>query len=456
MKSVRKLTAVLLTGAMTLSLAGCGAKDPAYLSGIDPADYVEVCDYNSIPVTEAKPSVSDDYVESYINYVLSSNQTTEEVTDRTDVESGDIVNIDYTGTKDGVEFDGGSAQGYSLTIGSGTFIDGFEDGLIGHNVGETVDLHLTFPEDYSNSELAGQAVVFTVKINSISRQVTPELTDDFVAGQDIAGVTTVEQYRNYVKNQLMADAQNTYDQDVQSQIVEYLLDNSTFTQDPPTEMVSRYFDLYEQALTQYAQQYGLDLDTYASLAGIASTEVSSESSTEADTAAADTTEASEAGTEADTAASESSTEAAEAVDIADTAADEAATEASTEEAESASMNEATRQGINDLAERQAKDLIILGAIADKENLKISEREYETAVSTQAPSMGYSGLDDFEDNEDEEAFKEQLLEQKVLEFLQSKAAVSEPSDEGSTEASTEASTEEAAAADTTAAEAATTE
>lgn len=459
---VRKLAAFLLAGVLALPLSGCGSKDPAYLSGIDPNDYVEVGTYTDIPVSEAQPEVTDEYVESYIQYVLSSNQTTEEVTDRTDVESGDVVNIDYTGRKDGVEFDGGSATGYDLTIGSNSFIDGFEDGLIGHKVGETVDLNLTFPEDYSNKDLAGQAVVFTVKINKISKRVTPELDDAFVASQNIAGVTTVEQYRNYVKNQLMQNAQQTYDQDVQSQIVDYLLDNSTFTKDPPTEMVSRYFDRYQEVLTQYAQQYGLDLDTYASLAGVASTEESSTDSTEASEAAADASTETDEASRDESSTADSGDIAAEGAGTEESGADsteasEVSTEASTASDTADSMNESTRKGITDLATRQAKELIILGAIADKEGMSIREREYESAVSTQAPSMGYTGLDDFEEGEDEEAFKEQLLEQKVLEFLQSKAKISEPEDSSASADSTEASSEDTTeASEDTAAEASTEE
>ena len=93
------------------------------------------------------------------------------------VESGDTVNIDFEGKKDGVAFDGGTSQGYNLTIGSGSFIDGFEDGLIGVNVGDTVDLNLTFPEGYQNADLAGQDVVFTVTVNFICASNSSEMVD---------------------------------------------------------------------------------------------------------------------------------------------------------------------------------------------------------------------------------------------------------------------------------------
>ncbi len=247
---------------LAVSVTACTSNDAAYLSGLKASDFVEPCDYSAIPVEESAPSVSDDYVNYVVQYQLSSSATTEEITDRDDVEDGDIVNIDYVGKKDGEEFDGGSATGYDLTIGSGSFIDGFEDGLIGHKVGETVDLDLTFPEDYSSSDLAGQSVVFTVTINKIQQKVTPELTDDWVVSQDISGVSNVEEYNDYVYDQLMQQAQSSYDSDVQSKVAQYMVENSTYTQDPPQKMIDRLVESAKTYYTNYATQYGMELDDF--------------------------------------------------------------------------------------------------------------------------------------------------------------------------------------------------
>ncbi len=247
---------------LAVSVTACTSNDAAYLSGLKASDFVEPCDYSAIPVEESAPSVSDDYVNYVVQYQLSSSATTEEITDRDDVEDGDIVNIDYVGKKDGEEFDGGSATGYDLTIGSGSFIDGFEDGLIGHKVGETVDLDLTFPEDYSNSDLAGQSVVFTVTINKIQQKVTPELTNDWVVSQDISGVSNVEEYNDYVYDQLMQQAQSSYDSDVQSKVAQYMVENSTYTQDPPQKMIDRLVESAKTYYTNYATQYGMELDDF--------------------------------------------------------------------------------------------------------------------------------------------------------------------------------------------------
>lgn len=414
----KRICAMVLAAAVTLGFAGCGKKDPAYLSGINAKDYVELCDYSSIPVEEAQPSVSDDYVNMYIQYTLSSSATTQEITDRDDVESGDIVNIDYTGKIDGKEFDGGSATGYDLTIGSGSFIDGFEDGLIGKKVGETVDLNLKFPDDYGNTDVAGKDVVFTVKINKISQKVTPELTDDWVAQQNITGVSTVDEYKDYVKKQLMTQAQQTYDSDVQQKIVQYLVDNSTFKQDPPTEMVDRFDD---QITTNYAQQYGMTAESFREAVNGSSTESSTESATESATEAS-TEAVTEAATEA---AAEESTE--------------AATESSTESAAEDSSESSILTSIHDAAVNTAKEYIVIQAVADKEGMKITGREYKNQAAVDAASMGYSSIDEFEKNEDKKAYKEYMLAQKVLEFLMTKADVTDPS-ESSTESTTESAEE----------------
>ena len=131
-------------------------------------DYVKLGDYKGLEVTLASTDVTDEEVEQQVETNLNNNDKSEELKEGT-VENGDVANIDYEGKLNGKAFDGGTAEGYDLTIGSGSFIDGFEDGLIGKKIGDTVDLNLTFPEDYSSTDLAGKEVVFTVKINSVKR-----------------------------------------------------------------------------------------------------------------------------------------------------------------------------------------------------------------------------------------------------------------------------------------------
>ena len=236
----------------------------AYLSGINVADYVTLGEYTGVEVSVDAPVVTDEYLDSYIDYVLQSNMVKTEVTDRP-VEEGDIVNIDYEGKIDGVAFDGGTAQGYDLTIGSGAFIDGFEDGLIGAQSGETLDVNVTFPEDYRGEEVAGKDAVFTVTVNSISVESLPELTDEFVQGLDV-GVNTVEEYRQYAYDLLMEDEQNTHDSNAEVAILEAVMANSEL-QDPPEDMTNRYYSRMIDNITYYASMYGYDLETFLSIQG---------------------------------------------------------------------------------------------------------------------------------------------------------------------------------------------
>ena len=189
---------------------------------------------------------------------------TTEITDRP-VEEGDIVNIDYEGKIDGVAFDGGTAQGYDLTIGSGTFIDGFEDGLIGAETGETVDVNVTFPENYQGEEVAGKDAVFTVTVNSISVETLPELTDEFVQGLDV-GVNTVEEYRQYAYDLLMEEEQATHDSNAEIAVLEAVMAGSQI-QDPPEDMTNRYYNRIIDNMTYYASLYGYDLETFLSMQG---------------------------------------------------------------------------------------------------------------------------------------------------------------------------------------------
>lgn len=139
----------------------------AAIQDLDLDRYITPADHKNMEIHVTRPVVDDEIIESYINRELLDGL----VKDRA-VEDGDVVDIDYVGRKDGVAFDGGSAEGYRLVIGSGGFIPGFEEGLIGVMPGETVDLELTFPEDYRNKEMAGQEVVFTVTVNGIAYSVS--------------------------------------------------------------------------------------------------------------------------------------------------------------------------------------------------------------------------------------------------------------------------------------------
>ncbi len=233
-----------------IDLASLEIGDESYLEGINTDDYVTLGEYIGLSAGIEKPEISDDLVDYYINYMYMGDVEGEEITDRA-VQDGDIVNIDYVGTyKDsGEAFDGGTAEGVDLTIGSNTYIDGFEDGLIGAEIGDTVDLDLTFPENYSNNpDLAGVEVIFTVTVNSIT--VKPDLSDELVQSFDVEGVSTVDELKAYMRGQLTDQAMSS----VQNNVLSDLNEKSEVL-DPPAELVNAYQILMYTSVEATVEQY---------------------------------------------------------------------------------------------------------------------------------------------------------------------------------------------------------
>lgn len=226
-------------------------------------DYVTLGDYIGLELSVAALEEVDDasvteLAESY--FASLATDYAAELTEGQLVKEGDTVNIDYIGYLDGEAFDGGSASGYDLVIGSGTFIDGFEEGLIGVAVGDTVDLDLTFPSTYSNNpSLAGQAVVFTVTVN----YVTPDMTDENVAMVTGEEYTTVEDFEDFCRSYLEYYAEYTYQSDLDYAVLEAITAICTVSEIPDF-----FYNLIYENLTasieSEASQYGLDGDTYCS------------------------------------------------------------------------------------------------------------------------------------------------------------------------------------------------
>ncbi len=259
-KKIAILAAVVLSMCM---LSACG-KDAAYLKEIKASEYVTLGEYKGIELTVTEPEVTYETVDYYIeNYILAQKAVTTEVTDRTVVEEGDTVNIDFTGYRDGTPFENGSAQGASLTIGSGGYIPGFEDGLIGTSIGDTVTLDLTFPDDYKpNPDMAGVEVSFEVTINGISIVEIPELTDEIVQEAGIGGCSTPDELRDYLYEYFYNSEMDTYNQNVRREIISAVTANCIF-KEPPEKMVDRYYDMLVEGLTMQALSYGQSFDEEA-------------------------------------------------------------------------------------------------------------------------------------------------------------------------------------------------
>ena len=217
----------------------------------DASEYVTLGEYKDLTVEVTPVEVTDEQVMDKI-----ASETKQTLTEGT-VESGDTVNIDYVGKIDGEEFDGGSAEGYDLEIGSCTFIDGFEDGIIGMQVGDTKDLELKFPEDYHSTDLAGKDVVFTVTVNSISR--VPELTDE-VADSVVEGMTA-EAYQESVRQDLEDQAKESQKTEAEQKLLQAVYENATIDGYPEENLqytIKRAKDYYEWL----ASMYGMSLDDY--------------------------------------------------------------------------------------------------------------------------------------------------------------------------------------------------
>lgn len=219
-------------------------------------------EYKGIEVTKEDASVTDEAVDAAIQGELEGQAAYMEV--ERAVEDGDQVNIDYVGTKDGVAFDGGTAQGTDLNIGSGQFIDGFESGLIGAKKGDKVNLNLTFPEDYGKEDLAGQAVVFEVTVNAVKEKQIPELNDAFV--QEVSEFKTVDEYRDDVMQTLLAEKNAEADRKVENDLLKAVMDASEIN--PNQEAIDANFNNTVANYTNQASAFGLDLATFAGFYGM--------------------------------------------------------------------------------------------------------------------------------------------------------------------------------------------
>ena len=248
----RKSAVLTVVLAALAFLTACGSKE--YLKDIDASDYVTLGNYIGVEASAAEPVVEDEEVDMYIDYYILPSYA---FTGRA-IEEGDTVNIDYAGYIDGEQFAGGTGSNPRLTIGSGQFIDGFEEGLIGVDAGETVSLELSFPDPYlPNPDLSGVPVVFEVTVKGI----LPELNDEFVQSLGIEGLTTVQDLWDYVYNMHYEDAVQTYENTIERTLADTIMADSTF-KEPPAEMVERFNQLLVDGYSAEAALWGMSLADY--------------------------------------------------------------------------------------------------------------------------------------------------------------------------------------------------
>lgn len=251
----RKKAAVLVCAIIaSVFMTACGSKDKEYLKDITASDYVTLGNYIGIEASAEEPVVDDGKVDAYYAHYLQRIPI-DAVMERP-IEEGDTVNIDFVGYLDGEAFEGGTGSDYDLKIGSHRFIDGFEDGLIGVNYGETVSLDLTFPDPYShNPDLSGVPVVFVVTVNGRKD------IDGYVQSLGIEGCSTEQDFMNYLYNALYDDAVQTYNDTIESTLTNTIMADCTF-KEPPAKMVERYAQAIEETSAAQAAVYGMTLADY--------------------------------------------------------------------------------------------------------------------------------------------------------------------------------------------------
>lgn len=261
-KKFKKLVVLILGVCLLTSLVGCNKDKDNNDEDVTTTDIgkIEIGNYKGVEVTKTLVEVTEEEIDSEINYFVSELKEDVEITDRTDVQDGDIANINYAGKVDGVAFDGGTDDtevGTDLEIGSGSFIDGFEEQLIGVNVLETVDITVTFPDPYTqNTDLSGKEAVFTVTVNAIYNTVEPELTDALIAENTES--TTIAEYRESLREELLLEKEEAADNQMKTDAIDVVIANSKFTDIPDSIL-----DKHKTQLIEYhesmAAAYGVDL-----------------------------------------------------------------------------------------------------------------------------------------------------------------------------------------------------
>ena len=277
MRKSKKLLLIAMASLTLASITACsnrgGAKTANEATASDvvelkkPKSYgkAKLGKYKGIDLSIDKVEVTDEEVDAQVNSILASSPNSQDITDRA-VENGDIANIDYEGKKDGVAFDGGTAKGYDLHIGSGSFIPGFEDGVVGMKIGETKDIKLTFPEDYQSTELAGKEVVFTVKVNSIKVETPATLDDAWVEKYTNGKQKTVADFKESTRKEIEESKTMQVEFQAQNDAMKTIMDSSEF--EPNNEAIEYEKNNQKNQLKKAAEENGMAFDALLSMYGM--------------------------------------------------------------------------------------------------------------------------------------------------------------------------------------------
>ena len=224
---------------------------------------VTLGDYKGIEVEKKEAEVSEDEISAEIDRVRESNARMITIDDRA-TQDGDTVVIDFDGYVDGEQFEGGKAEDYTLVLGSHSFIDNFEDQLVGKNIGDDVEVNVTFPKQYQAEELQGKLALFKVKIKEIKVKELPELDDDFA--QDVSECDTLDAYKEEVKSKLVKTKEDDIKREKEDAVIEKIIENATM--EIPEQMVDAQTRQMTQEFAQRLQSQGLSLEQYMQFTGL--------------------------------------------------------------------------------------------------------------------------------------------------------------------------------------------
>ncbi len=236
------------------------------LFSVDVMPEVELGAYTGREVEKVEVELSDEEIEHEVEHEIEHHReysaTQENVTGRA-VENGDIANIDFEGFVDGEAFDGGKAEGYDLEIGSKTFIEGFEDQVIGMNIGDKRDINVTFPEEYHSEKLNGKPAVFKVKLNSIAKKVLPELTDEWAS--DVSEFETLAEFKESLRAEIIARLEKDARIKEEEELVKAIIKDSKM--DIPHSMIDNEIESMIQMYNQRLAYQGATLEQYLEFTG---------------------------------------------------------------------------------------------------------------------------------------------------------------------------------------------
>lgn len=224
---------------------------------------VTLGDYKGIEVEKKEAEVSEEEITAEIDKAREANSRLITIEDRA-TEDGDTVIIDFDGYVDGKQFEGGYAEDYTLVLGSHSFIDNFEDQLVGKNLGEDVEVNVTFPEEYHVDDLKGKPALFKVKIKEIQKKELPELDDDFA--QDVSDFDTLDEYKADVEKKILENKENQIKREQEDQIIEKIIENAQM--EIPQQMITAQTRQMTQEFAQRLQSQGLSLEQYMQFTGL--------------------------------------------------------------------------------------------------------------------------------------------------------------------------------------------